>query len=162
VNEDTSGLERPADPALEFIFEARGGLADSIEIGAVPGGHRRAIPICAGPFSGPRLRGNVLPGGADWQLVRPDGVAELEAIYILETDDGVRIQVRNRGIRFGPPDVMQRLGRGEIVDPSTYYFRAAPTFEAPPGRYDWLNRGIFICTGARYPNAVVLRFYRVT
>ena len=107
------------------------------------------------------MRGRVLPGGADWQLVRPDGVAELEALYVLETDDGARIHVHNRGGRFGPPDVMQRLGRGEAVDPGSYYFRAVPVFEAPPGPYEWLNRGIFICSGARYPNGVVLRMYRV-
>ncbi len=108
------------------------------------------------------MRGRVLPGGADWQLVRPDGVAELDALYVLETDDGARIHVHNRGIRFGPPDAMQRLGRGEIVDPALYYFRAVPVFEAPPGPYEWLNRGIFVCTGARYPNDIVLRMYRLT
>jgi hypothetical protein len=157
-----SELSRPPDPTLEFIFEARGGLADAIDIGPVPRGRRRVVPIGTGRFEGPRIRGQVMSGGADWQLVRTDGVAEVEAFYVLETDDGARIQVHNTGVRYGPPDVMQRLGRGEIVDPARYYFRAVPVFEAPPGPHAWLNRGIFICTGARYPNDIVLRFYRVT
>ncbi len=151
----------PADPVLDFVFEIRCALGDAVEMGPVPRGRRRIVPILDGPVVGPRLRGRVLPGGADWQLVRPDGVAEVEAFYVIETDDGARIHVHNRGVRSGPPDVLARLASGEVVDPAAYYFRTVPTFEAPPGPHDWLNGGIYLCTGARYPNDIVLRMFRV-
>ena len=102
-----------------------------------------------------------MPGGADWQMIRPDGVAAIEARYILKTDDDLLIPVVNRGLRHGPEDVMRRLAAGENVDPDTYYFRTAPVFEAPAGRYEWLNRSIFIGSGARYPESVHIRIYRV-
>jgi hypothetical protein len=103
----------------------------------------------------------MLRGGADWQVVRSDGVAELHALYVLQTDDGVRIQVENHGLRHGPEAVMRRLAAGEEVDPSEYYFRAAPRFSAPAGKYEWLNRSLFLCTGTRAPLGIHLWFYRV-
>jgi len=94
-------------------------------------------------------------------VVRADGVAELHALYVLETHDGVRIQVENHGMRHGPEAVLRRLAAGEPVDPSEYYFRAAPRFSAPAGKYDWLNRSLFLCTGTRAPLGLHLWFYRV-
>lgn len=149
------------DPTLTLLFEATGLLRPSELIGQTPNGIRRVIPIEAGgPFIGPRIRGEVL-GGHDWQVTRTDGVTEVDATYLLRTDDGVLIQCRNRGLRHGPPDVMARLAQGEQVDPAAYYFRATPVFQAPAGRYDWLNRSIFSCSGARYPDSVALRFYEI-
>jgi hypothetical protein len=107
------------------------------------------------------MKGTLLPGGADWQLIRPDGLTVVEALYLLRTDDGSTIQVRNRGIRHGPQEVMQRLTAGEPVDPSEYYFRAIPTFSAPVGRYGWLNRALFVCSGARMVDSVRLWFYQI-
>ena len=148
-------------PALELLLEVRATLDPPIVVGEVPEGARRVIPITGGTFAGPRLRGTLLPGGADWQYRRPDGVMMVEAQYLLRTDDGVVIQVNNRGMRHGPEAVMGRLAAGETVDPAEYYFRATPRLSAPAGHYDWLNRSLFLCSGARYPDAVVLWFYEV-
>ena len=148
-------------PELELLLEVRATLAAPVVVGDVPEGARRVVPIDGGTFEGPRLRGTLIPGGADWQYLRPDGVMIVEAQYLLRTDDGVVIQVNNRGMRHGPEAVMRRLGAGEAVDPADYYFRAAPRLSAPAGRYEWLNRRMFLCSGARYPDAVVLWFYEV-
>jgi hypothetical protein len=148
-------------PELELLLEIRASLAAPIVVGDVPEGARRVVPIDGGTFEGPRLRGTLIPGGADWQYLRPDGVMIVEAQYLLRTDDGVVIQVNNRGMRHGPEAVMRRLGAGEAVDPADYYFRATPRLSAPAGRYEWLNRRMFLCSGARYPDAVVLWFYEV-
>jgi hypothetical protein len=148
-------------PGLEFVFEASGDLSPPVLIGETPAGIQRVITITpGGPFSGPDICGRMI-GGHDWQLTRPDGVTVVDAQYLLETDDGVRFQCRNRGLRHGPDDVMRRMGT-EIVDPDSYYFRTAPVFSAPAGRYDWLNRSLFLCKGARFPDAVRVGFYRVT
>lgn len=150
------------EPGLELLFEAFGDLAEPITIGETPQGIQRVIPIpFGGPFEGPDIRGRMI-GGHDWQLTRPDGVTVIDALYILETDDGVHLQCRNRGLRHGPPDVMRRLAAGEVVDPAQYYFRCVPEFSAPAGRYEWLNRSMFVSTGERYPNSIKVRFYRVT
>ena len=101
-------------------------------------------------------------GGYDWQLTRPDGVTVIDALYLLETDDGVHLRCRNRGLRRGDPAVMQRLAAGEDVDADEYYFRCVPEFSAPAGRYGWLNDSVFVSTGARYPDAIKVRFYQLT
>lgn len=148
-------------PGLRFLFEASGALASPLLIGPTPIGVQRVIPIEAGgPFEGPEISGKTL-GGHDWQTTRADGVTVVDATYLLETDDGVRLHCRNKGVRHGSPEVMQRLAAGEAVDPSEYYFRAFPEFTAPEGRYEWLNRSLFISSGARFPNGVKLRFFQV-
>ena len=149
-------------PALELAFEVHATLAPVLSVGETPQGMRRVIPITGGRFEGPKLKGEVVPGGADWQFDRPDGVTELEALYLLRTQDGAHIQVHNRGLRHGPAEVMSRLRAGAAVAPEEYYFRATPSFSAPAGRYEWLNRSLFLCTGARYADAVRLWMYRVT
>lgn len=147
--------------AAELAFEVHATLASALEAGETPHGRRRVIHITGGTFEGPRVRGEVVPGGADWQLVRPDGVAELHALYDLETDDGVLVHVASRGIRHGPADVMERLARGEEVDPTRYYFRTHVTLEAPKGRYGWLNDSIYVGIGARFPSAVRIQIHRI-
>lgn len=145
----------------ELVLDAHVTVAVPLELGETPYGRRRVIHITGGRFSGPRLRGTVVPGGADWQVIRPDGVTELTALYELQTDDGVLIHVTNRGLRHGPAEVMQRLTRGEPVDPASYYFRTTPVFEAPSGPYDWLNRSIFVATGARSAAEVHVRVFEI-
>jgi Protein of unknown function (DUF3237) len=103
----------------------------------------------------------MMGNAADWQVTRPDGVTVADAIYALKTDDGVIIQIRNKGLRHGPPDVMARLVAGEDVDPADYYFRTVPEFTAPHGKYDWMNKSIFICSGARYATSIKLWVWRV-
>jgi hypothetical protein len=107
------------------------------------------------------LRGKVVPGGADWQIIRSEGVAELEARYTLETDDGALIYVRNHALRHGPAEVLAALATGRSVDPSSYYFRGATFFETGAARYAWLTKHIIVCTGEREPAGVKLGFYQV-
>jgi hypothetical protein len=150
-------------PELEFVYEAHGELEAPVPIGETYDGTRRIIPIvCGGRVEGPLIKGKLIGNAADWQLTRPDGVTVADAIYALETDDGVVIQIRNRGVRHGPPEVMQRLASGQEVDPAEYYFRTVPEFIAPVGKYDWMNRSIFVCSGARYPLGIKLWVWRVT
>src|ERR1700675_4283118 len=99
------------------------------KLGAVPHGTRLIAPIASGTFEGPRLRGQVLPGGGDWLLLRSDGVLELDLRITLETDDHALIYMTFQGLRHGPPDAIAALGRGEAVDPASYYFRTVPRFE---------------------------------
>jgi len=146
---------------LERLFRAEVTLAPAQELGDGPQGRRRIIPITGGTVSGPRLSGRVLPGGADWQIVRPDGVAYLDARYTIETHDGVLVYVRNRGYRHGPPQVIARLAAGEAVDPTLYYMRTTPWFETGDARYAWLNRTVCVGSGERLAAAVRIDFYAV-
>lgn len=147
---------------LRPLLKAEITLAAPLELGDAPLGRRRVISITGGRFEGERLSGRVLPGGADWQVIRSDGVAHLDARYTLQTDDGALVYVRNEGLRHGPADVMRRLGAGEALDPSLYYMRTAPWFETGDARYAWLNRIVCVGTGARRPAAVELEFFEVT
>ena len=146
---------------LHPLFKAEITLAPPQELGDTPMGRRRIINITGGRFHGERLSGRVLPGGADWQVIRTDGVADLDARYTFETQDGALIYVRNHGLRHGPPEVLKRLMAGEAVDPVTYYMRTTPTFETGDARYAWLNRIICVATGARRAAAVELEVFEV-
>jgi len=146
---------------LEPLLRAEITLATPQELGETPHGRRRVIAITGGSFRGERLAGRVLPGGADWQLVRADGVAELDARYTLETVDRSLIYVRNFGYRHGPADVMRRLMAGDPVDPSLYYMRTTPRFETGAERYRWLNGLICVASGARRAAAVELEVFEV-
>jgi hypothetical protein len=146
---------------LQHLFRAEISLAAAQDLGDTPQGRRRIIGITGGRFSGERLSGRVLPGGADWQVVRADGVADLDARYTLETSDGALIYVRNRGYRHGPAEVLRRLSAGEEVDPSLYYMRTTPRFETGAARYAWLNRLVCVATGARRAAAVELEVFEV-
>jgi len=146
-------------PELEFAFITHVDVADIIDLGPTARGHRRIVPITGGTFEGPDVRGIVLPG-ADWQIVRPDGVLEVEASYALQTDDGALISIVNRGIRHAPPEVMAKLNSGQVVDPALVYFRTSPRFETAASRYQWMMNTIFVGSGERRPNQVVINFYK--
>jgi len=146
---------------LKPLFTAQISLGPAQELGDAPHGRRRIIPITGGEFSGARLSGRVLAGGADWQIVRRDGVAELEARYTLQTADGALIYVANFGYRHGPAEVLKKLSEGEAVDPSAYYMRTTPRFETGDPRYAWLNRLVCVASGARHAAAVTLEVYEV-
>ena len=146
---------------LQALFKADIELAPAQELGAGPLGRRRIIAITGGRFVGERLSGRVLPGGADWQVIRADGVAELDARYTLETAEGALIYVRNRGFRHGPAEVLKRLAAGENVDPAQYYMRTTPLFETGDERYAWLNRMVCVASGARRPAAVELEVFEI-
>lgn len=137
-------------PGLEVVMSLRVTIAPALEIGEVGPGFRRVIPITGGSFSGPEIRGDVLPGGADWNVTRHDGVAEAWARYTLRTDDDVLIGVINTGLILPRPD-------GGFVG------RTTPQFEVAGERYAWLRRSIFVGTLAPAPGggAVELTFFRV-
>jgi hypothetical protein len=157
-----SAQEPPEAPGLEFAFEVRAQVADPLVVGELPNGTRRIIDILGGTVEGPGISGVIRPGGADWQMIRrEDGFTDVDARYTIETDSGSLIYVTNIGIRHAPPDVMRRLNAGETVDQSDIYFRAVPKFETGDPELEWLMRSIFICTGERYPNGVIIRFFRV-
>ena len=147
---------------LRPLLKAEITLQPPLELGDTPLGRRRIINITGGSFSGARLSGRVLAGGADWQVIRADGVAYLDARYTLETGDGALIYVRNCGYRHGPAEVLKRISSGEDVDPSLYYMRTAPSFETGDARYAWLNRIVCVATGARRPAAVELEVFEIT
>jgi hypothetical protein len=144
-------------PGLEFVYEAEGSLGAPIPIGDSPDGTRRIIPIFeGGRVEGPLIKGALMGNAADWQLTRTDGVTVADAMYALKTDDGVVIQIRNKGLRHGPPDVMARLAAGDPVDPAEYYFRTVPEFIAPIGKYDWMNTSIFVAGRVRRASSLGL------
>ena len=151
----------PSPPGLVFAFEERVALRTPLVIGPIAAGIRRVIPIGEGTFEGPEIAGKILPGGADWQILRTDGIDELHARYTLETNRGELIYVVVDGIRSGPDDIMQRLRSGQIVDPSLYYFRGSARLETSAPELGWMNRSVFIISGERYPAEVVIRFWRV-
>ena len=144
-----------------LAFEAHVLLGTPLEVGQVPRGRRRVIPIVGGTFEGPGLKGRVLSGGADWQIVRDDGLAELDTRYALETDKGQVIYVQNAGIRRAPPEITAQLLAGQPVNPALVYFRTVPTFETAAPDLQWLTRSVFVGTGERNPSDVVIRFWRV-
>jgi hypothetical protein len=138
-------------PGLELVMTLRVEISDSLDVGAVGAGVRRVIPITGGTFEGPAIRGTVLPGGADWNLTRPDGVAEIWARYTLRTDDGALIAIINAGLVVPQPDGSRLV-------------RTVPQFEVAAEQYGWLRRSVFIGTlaPAEGGGAVALQFFRVT
>ena len=147
-------------PTLEHVADLTIDIGEAVEIGSTPLGTRRVIPILGGRATGPRLTGAVRPGGADFQVLRPDGVTELQARYVVATAEGL-VYVENSGIRHGSPEAMERLRRGELVDPSEIYFRTTPRFETAAESLRWLTTRLFVAAAARFPDRVELSVYVV-
>ena len=143
------------------IFVIRSGLAGIQKLGDTPYGERRIINVLGGTVEGPKLNGKVLPGGADWQIVRADGVVHLTARYTVETAAGALILVDAEGYRHGPPEVMAALARDETVDPKRYYFRTFMRFETADPSVAWLNSIMAIGVGARENKAVRIDVHEV-
>jgi hypothetical protein len=156
------GQATPDAPTLSFIFEVAATLEPAQELGEVFGGRRRVIPVTGGTVSGPKLNGRVRAGGADWQTILPTGVTLLRAQYTIEADDGTVIGVVNEGVRRASPEVAARMAAGELVPPTEYYFRTTPRFEVGPGPHGWLMESVFVCTGERRPDDVLIRFFEVS
>jgi hypothetical protein len=151
----------PVPPPLVFVMELRVRVDRPMEIGTIPRGRRRIVPIRGGTFEGPGVRGTVLDGGADWQVVHADGLTELDTRYTLQTDAGEPIYIQNAGLRHAAPEIAAMLLAGEAVDPSLVYFRTVPTFETASPRLQWLTRAIFVGDGERHPDSVVIRVWKV-
>ena len=148
-------------PELRHVFDIEAEVGPMRDLGPAPRGRRRIVPILGGTVRGSRLAGEVVPGGADWQYVRGDGVVELVARYSIRAADGTEIAVTNRGLRRAAPEVMARLARGEVVDPALVYCRTTPQFEAPAGPHAWLNESVFVGDAARLPDKVRIAVFEV-
>ncbi len=155
------GQKAAAEPGLVYAFSVRIELLAPVELGTIDGARRRFIPISGGRITGPRLNGVVLAGGGDWQSIQPGGLTIIEARYFLKADDGTVIGITNPGVRTASPEVIDRLTRGEVVDPSAYYFRTSPRFDAPPGAHEWLRRKTFVARATRAPDHVDMDVYEV-
>ena len=145
----------------EAIFRVHCEVADILDLGAAPFGHRRVVNLLGGTVAGAKLNGRILPGGTDWQIMAADGALDIHARYTIESDAGALVQVDSKGMRHAPPDVLARLARGEDVDPALYYFRTVMRFETAHPTTAWLNRIMAIAKGAREKNAVKLEVYEV-
>jgi hypothetical protein len=152
----------PTVPALAYCFTIRADIGRTLSGGRAANGERLHIEITGGTVEGPRLQGRILPGGSDWPLVRPDGVSAISARYSIMAADGTPIFVRNEGVRVSTPEVLHRLRTGEAVDPSEFYFRSAPRFEAPDGPHGWLNERVFVASICRSGEQVVVDVHEVT
>ena len=143
------------------IFQIHAELAAITNLGRTTDRERRIIDILGGTGTGTKLNGRILPGGADWQIIRNDGAADIQARYTIESEAGARILVSSDGLRHGPPAVMERLARGDNVDPALYYFRTVMRFETADPSVDWLNRILALARGQREARAVRLDVYEV-
>lgn len=148
---------RETDMNSRPLMTVRIAAAPPQKLGTVPRGIRSIVPVTGGDFDGPQLRGKILPGGGDWLLLRSDEVLELDLRITLETDDHALIYMTFQGVRHGPPDAIAALGRGEVVDPASYYFRTVPRFETAAEKYAFLNRMIALGVGEARPDGAVHR-----
>lgn len=148
-------------PELVRVAHVEVRVGQPISVGQTPAGLRRVVPILGGAITGPKLNGEILNAGADYQVIREDGYSELDARYVARLDNGEMLYIINVGIRCGAPEVMAKITRGEPVDPDLIYFRTAPRFETPSANHAWMLRSLFIATGARDPDMVRMDFYQV-
>src|ERR1700760_4000772 len=144
-----------------YVFTITANIAEVTSAGDIGSGVRRIIPITGGEVKGEGISGKVCAFGADFQIIRPNELIELEARYAFETDDGAVVYVENKGIRFGPVELLQRLKRGEPVDPRLIYFRTVPKFETGHEKYRWLMQHIFVASAARHADRVVIDVHMV-
>jgi hypothetical protein len=151
----------PNAPELVHILHLEVAVAAPIEVGRLTSGLRRVVPITGGTVSG-LFTGRVLPGGADVQLIRTDTETEVEARYLLESDEGELVTVHNSGLRTGSAEDIARLRRDEPVDPARIYFRSTPRFETAAPRLAGLMSHVFVGTGTRQPTSVSFDFFQVS
>ena len=149
-------------PQLTHIADFHVEVGAPITIGETAEGLRRIIPITGGHIVGPRLNGEILAAGADYQLIRADGYSTLDARYTARLDNGALLYIVNVGVRYGAPEVMEKITRGEPVNPDEVYFRTSPRFETSSADHQWLLRPLFIATGTRHPDRVELGIYEVS
>jgi hypothetical protein len=148
-------------PSLELVTRVVVELEAPRSLGQTPWGERRLVSITGGHFDGPRLRGTIVPGGADWQVIHADGMTTVDTRYALETHDGALIYIATRGVRWGPPPALARIFRGEAVDPAAYYFRVAAQLETGAPAYAWVNQRIFVGSAARLLQTVIYDLFAV-
>jgi hypothetical protein len=147
--------------ATKYVFSLDIQVGTPIVAGDTGHGVRRVIPVLGGEVHGPGMKGTICPVGADFQTIRPNGFTELEAKYAFEMDDGAVIYIENIGMRFGPKELLDRIAKGETVDPALIYFRSVPRFETGAENYRWLMENLFVGVGSRYPDRVELDVHQV-
>ena len=152
----------PAPPLLVPMAQVHCQVGELVSLGAGPHGERRFVPLGAGTVEGPELQGTLVEGGVDWQWQRADGVLEISAHYAVRTQDDALVEITSQGLRHGPPEVMQRLARGDAVAPHEYFFRTFVRFATGAPRWLHLNGTLAVAVGERQARAVRLVFYRVT
>jgi hypothetical protein len=145
----------------KYVFSLAITVGAPIVAGDLGHGIRRIIPILGGEVFGPGIKGTIFPYGADFQIIRPNGLTELEAKYGFEMDDGAIVYIENVGIRFGPKALLDRIATGETVDPALIYFRSVPKFETGAEKYRWLMQSLFVGVGARHPDRVEIDVHQV-
>lgn len=145
----------------QFLFSITATVTQLHDVGATPGGTLHIDLIGAGKFEGPRLKGDLLPGGMDMKTLRADGAMRPNVRLVLRTDDGALIFMHYTGVRHGSPEVMARIAAGEIVPPSEYYLRNTPYFETSAPKYDWLNRIVAVGVGRRMPDHAVYDVFEI-
>lgn len=148
-------------PQLTFVADIFVKVGEPITIGETPEGLRRMVSILGGRIEGPRLQGEILCAGADYQLIRADGYTTLDARYAARMADGAMLYIANLGVRYGAPDLMAKITRGEPVPPEQIYFRTIPRFETAAPALLWLTRPLFLATGIRRPDCVDLKLFEV-
>jgi hypothetical protein len=148
-------------PVLRHLADFHVLVGAPMTVGDTGPGVRRVVPILGGHVAGPRLSGVICAGGADFQTIYPTGATDIHARYLIQAESGELIYVENSGLRTGAPGAIERLSRGEMVDPAEIYFRTIPRFEAAGGAWAWLQRSIFVATGARFPDRVELQVFEV-
>ena len=142
-----------------FIFQIE--VKPPSIVGATPGHDRRIGEIAGGRFEGERLSGKILSGGSDWQSLRADGATTLNVRLVMETHDGALIAMTYLGVRHGPKEVLDRIARGESVNPSEYYMRATPYYETASPNYGWLNRVVSVAYGHRVAGGAIYQVFEI-
>jgi hypothetical protein len=147
--------------STKYVFTITANIGSVTSAGDIGHGVRRIIPITGGEVRGDAINGKVCAFGADFQIIRPNELIELEAKYAFETDDGAVVYIENVGIRFGPKHLLDRIAKGKIVDPALIYFRSVPRFETGAAKYRWLMENLFVGVGARHPDRVEIDVHQV-
>jgi hypothetical protein len=143
------------------LFTMRLAVRPIVQVGATQNGIRRIGFVTGGEIVGARIRGRVLNEANDWQIKRPDGSVTLNVRLVIETDQGALVTMAYSGLRHGPAEIIDRLDRGEAVDPASYYFRIAPMFETADATLAWLNGVLALGTGHRFPEGPVYNVFEV-
>jgi hypothetical protein len=144
-----------------LLFVMRLEVKPPLVVGSPPGSYRRIGVIPGGSFEGDRLSGKVLDGGSDWQTIRPDGAVNLNVRLVLRTNDDALVLMTYQGVRYGPPDVIARIDRGEAIDPESYYFRINPLFQTAAPQYDWINHVVGIGIGHRLADGPIYSIFEL-
>jgi len=153
----------PIEPRFEFAMTVTINLGKAYWVQPSAYGWQRAgVYLESGTVEGPNIKGIVIPGsGGDWPWVRSDGVIDFDARYMLRTDDDAVIYLQSRGYRWGPKDIMDKMARREEVPLDSYYMRVAPKFDAPAGKYEWMNRYVFVGVAEKTPAGNAIHYFKV-